>query len=184
MRLFAIALVLCMVGCTSTREPVAIVLGDRIYRDELEPDDGGKSLSQLVHARIMRKYMGEHHLAFSDRDLRAYLKRGDEPLPDDLLDKEGKAFFRSIIESRLFAKSLFEKYGGRVTISSFGFAGALEAQETYLREQMNKGAFTILDPALERAFWGTVTNEWGDATLSEEKAREMFSRPDFPMDPK
>ena len=184
MRLFAIALVLCVVGCTSTREPVAIVLGDRIYRDELEPDDSGKSLSQLIHAPIMRKYMRGHHLAISDRDLRACLKRGDEPLPDDLLDKEGKVFFRSIIESRLFAKSLFEKYGGRVIISRFGFAGALDAQEAYLRKQMMEGAFAILDPALEEAFWNTVTNEWGDATLSEEDAREMFSRPDYPMDPK
>lgn len=180
MRIFAIALVLCVVGCTSTREPVAIVLGNRIYRDELEPDN--RSLSQLIYVPIMRKYMSEHHLTVSDRDLHAYLKRGDEPLADYILDKEGKTFFRAIIESRLFAKSLFEKYGGRVTISSLGFAGALDAQETYFREQMNKGAFSILDPALEQAFWGMVNDEWGDVTLSEEKAREMFNRPGFPMD--
>jgi len=163
----------------STREPVAVVLGDRIYRDELMPGESGERLAQMIHAPIMRQYLREHDLTVSKKELTAYMKQGDEPLDNDLMDREGREFFRSIVESIKFGRSLFEAYGGRVTISSFGFVGALDAQETFMRKRMNDGAFAIFDPALEQAFWATVTNEWGDATLSEEKAREMFNEPAF-----
>lgn len=183
MRLWAFVFVLCAVGCTSSRDPVAVVHGDRIDRDELQTEQTGESLSRRIFEAVMRRYLDEHDLTVSDDDLIDYLKHGfDEPIADELLDKEGNEFFRTIIESRLFAKSLFEEYGGRVTISSFGFVGALDAQEAFLREEMQDGAFTILDPELEKAFWIVVTNEWGDVTLSEDEARKMFNQPDFPMD--
>ena len=182
MRLFAIAVIMCAVGCASKQEPVAVVLGDRIFRDELKPEDASASLSQLIQEPIMRRYMREHSLGVSDKDLIAYLKKGEEPIPKAFLDRKGKAFFRSILESRLFAKSLFEKYSGRVAISSFGFADAVDARATFLREQAQTGTFVINDPVLREAFWKNATNEWLDATLTETEAREMFNTPGFPLE--
>lgn len=204
MKQIIIALLVCTALCASAQEPVATVLGKAIYRAELMPDEKitslkkadlsevkfaqwqidypAERLSQLIHEPIMQKYMDEHDLVVSDKDIVAYLKQGDNSIPVDVLGKEGKAFFRSIIESRLFAKSLFEAYGGRVAISSFGFADAVDAREGFLRQQVQAGAFTINDPALQEAFWTNTTNDWLDATLTEEKAREMFNRPGFPMD--
>lgn len=183
---------------------MAVVLGRKIYRDDLRPEAHtlamkqadlspvdfmawqsaypAERLAQLVQEPLMRRYMREHNLAVSDKELIAYLKHGDEPVPDEVLDKEGRAFFRSIIETRLFAKSLFQTYGGRVAISSFGFADAVDARAAFLRQQAQAGAFVIHDLGLHKAFWQNTTNEWLDATLTEERAREMFSKPGFPMD--
>ena len=177
----ALLLLVILSGCVCSREPVAVVYGKRIYYSDLDPDHMGESLSEQIHGPVIRKYLHERGLTVSDKELIAFVKDGDEPVPDDILDKEGKIFFRAILESNLFAKSLFDEYGGRVTISSFGFIGALDAQEKFLRKLIQEGKLSILDPALEQKFWETVTNEWGDSTLSEEKAREMFNDPDYPL---
>lgn len=204
MKQIIIALLLFTTLSASAQEPVASVLGKTIYRSELMPEEKitalkkadlseeeyaqwqidypAERLSQLIHEPIMQKYMGEHGLVVSDKDIVAYLKQGDSPIPVDVLGKEGKAFFRSIIESQLFAKSLFEEYGGRVAISSLGFADAVDAREEFLRDQVQTSAFAINDLALKEAFWSNTTNDWLDATLPEEEAREMFNRPGFPMD--
>ena len=204
MKILIIALLLSTTLCASAQEPVASVLGKAIYRTELMPDEKlteikkadlseeeyaqwqidypAERLSQLIHEPIMQKYMDEHDLVVSDQDLVAYLKQGDNPIPINVLGKEGKAFFRAIIESRLSAKSLFEEYGGRVAVSSFGFADAVDAREAFLRQRAQEGTFSINDPALREAFWRNTTNDWLDATLTEEKAREMFNRHGFPMD--
>ena len=210
MKLMAMASIICILGCaTNSGAPVAVVLDRRIYRDDLKPEARtlamkqsdlsptdfmawqgaypAESLSQLIQEPLMRRYMREHKLSVSDKELIAYLKHGgDEPLPDGvldkLLDKEGMAFFRWIMETRLFAKSLFQTYGGKVAISSFGFADAVDARAAFLRQQAQAGAFVIQDPGIQEAFWQNTTNDWLDATLTEEEAREMFSRPGFPMD--
>ena len=205
MKLMAMASIVCIMGCaTNSGDPVAVVLGRRIYRNDLKPEARTlamrqadlspadfmawqsaypvKRLSLFVQEPLMRRYMREHRLAVSDKELIACLKHGDEPVPDAVLDKEGRVFFRSIIETRLFAKSLFQTYGGRVAISSFGFADAVDARAAFLRQQAQAGAFVIQDLGLQEAFWQNTTNEWLDATLTEEEAREMFSRPGFPMD--
>jgi hypothetical protein len=204
MKYILIALLVCAAMCTSAQEPVATVLGDKIHRVELMPsekmatsqkadlseeefaqwqkDYPAERLSQLIHRPIMQKYMRENNLVVTDKDIVAYLNRGDEPIPDDILDKEGKIFFGSIIESLLFSKSLFEEYGGRVAISSFGFADAIDARETFLQQQAQNGTFVINDPDLQKAFWANITNDWLDGTLTEVEAREMFNRPGFPMD--
>jgi len=205
MKLMAMASIVCTVGCaTNSGDPVAVVLGKKIYRNDLKPESRtlamkqadlppadfmawqsaypAECLAQLVQEPLMRRYMREHKLAVSDKKLIAYLKHGDEPVPDEVLDKEGRDFFRSIMETRLFAKSLFQTYGGRVAISSFGFADAVDARAEFLRQQAQTGAFVIQDLGLRKAFWQNTTNEWLDATLTEEEAREMFSRPGFPMD--
>lgn len=208
MKLMAMASILwivCILGCVANSgDPVAIVLGKKIYRDDLKPEScklamkqadlppadfmawqsayPAECLAQLVQEPLMRQYKREHKLAVSDKELIAYLKHGDKPVPDEVLDKEGRAFFRSIMETRLLAKSLFQTYGGRVAISSFGFADAVDARAAFLRQQAQAGAFVIQDLVLREAFWQNTTNEWLDATLTEEEAREMFSRPGFPMD--
>lgn len=204
MKYILIALLVCGTMCTSAQEPVATVLGDTIYRADLMPNETlatthkmdlteeefarwqkiypAKRLSQLIHRPIMQKYINENNLEVTDRDIVTYLKQGDEPIPDDILDKEGKTFFRLIIESRLFSKSLFKEYGGRVAISSFGFADSVDAREIFLRQQAQAGTFVINDPDLHKAFWASITNDWLDATLTENEAREMFNNPDYPMD--
>lgn len=204
-KLMAMASIVCILGCTTNSgDQVAVVLGKYIYRDDLKPETSmlamkqanlspadfmawqsaypAKRLAQLVQEPLMRRYMREHKLAVSDKELIAHLKHGDEPVPDEVLDKEGRAFFQSIIETRLFAKSLFQTYGGRVAISSFGFADAVDARAAFLRQQAQAGAFVIQDSGFQEAFWRNATNEWLDVTLTEEKAREMFSRPGFPME--
>ena len=205
MKGMAMVSIVCILGCaTHSGDPVAVVLGRRIYRDDLKPETRtlamkqadlspaeftawksaypAQRLAMLVQEPLMRRYMREHKRTVSDKELIAYLKHGDEPVPDEFLDKDGRAFVRSIIETRLFAKALFQTYGGRVAISSFGFADAVDARAAFLCQQAQAGAFVIQDLGLQEAFWQNTTNDWLDATLTEEEAREMFSRPGFPMD--
>jgi len=204
MKQFIIALLLSTTLCASAQEPVATVLGKSIYLAELMPDEKitalkkadlseeeyakwqidypAERLSQLIIEPIMQKYMDDHDLVVSDKEIVAYLKQRDNPIPADDLGEVGKFFFRAIFESRLFAKSLFEENGGRVAISSFGFADAVDARVEFLRKQVQAGAFAINDPVLQEAFWTNTTNDWLDATLTEDEAREMFNRPGFPMD--
>ncbi len=179
---FTILSVLLISGCASKRQSVALVYGEPVYRDELPVEDAGSSLFEIINDAVIEKYIQNNNLDFSDEEMIAHLKTHHEPLPDSLQSEFGLELFRHIFKTRLVARSLFKEYGGRVTISSFGHAIAIDAQKALLRDEMKDGAFRIYDPNLEKEFWQSVTFGSGDATLTESTAREMFKDPEYLWD--
>jgi len=178
--------------CPSERETVwrKADLSPNEY-EEWQAAYPAEKLAALIKGPLLEKYKQEKGLAATEAELAPYLKKwrhsggkAAEASPGGAESKKAervvaKKFFASIVESRKIGKSLFEKYGGRVSISSFGFVVPIDAETRFLREKMKEGAFSILDGQMEKAFWAHVSKPWGDGTLTEERAKEMFSSPDY-----
>ncbi len=202
MKLFAILLSsVVALSFAHGEEPVAVALSENIMAWELQPRDWdceeqeaslspeeykqwlssypAEKLAGAIKRVLLDRYVMDNGLIATDQELEAYLQ-GQKGNPELLADDFGNAFFSEIIESQKVGKSLFKKYGGgRVSISSLGFVVPIDAQVHFLKEQKADGAFSIADKQMEAAFWEQVAKEWGDATLSEDEAREMFNRPDY-----
>lgn len=202
MRAVAILLVVLAGSCSNahTNRIVAVVNSREILQAELLPSDTmvAKEKSELspkefekwrksfpverlvtlIKTPIIEQYKKDNKLAATDAELAAYLVRSSQG-EQMLRSQAGKKFFTGIVESRKVGKSLFEKYGGRVSISSFGFVVPIDAEAKLLREKMNQKIFSIRDEELAEAFWAKVSQEWGDATLTEAEARDMFNAADY-----
>lgn len=56
------------------------------------------------------------------------------------------------------AKALYEKYGGRIALSSFGGLISIEGRNALLKEYAAAGKIRFHDPVIEKEFWVGVEN--------------------------
>ncbi|HWM94364.1 MAG TPA: hypothetical protein VN493_26650 [Thermoanaerobaculia bacterium] len=92
--------------------------------------------------------------------------------------KGDREFVSGLVQNWKVQRSLFNRYGGRVLVSSFGFNIAIDALKQFLREEETRGSFEIYDPALRTAFWTAVADEtWADGVTSGPGAEKLFATP-------
>lgn len=73
-------------------------------------------------------------------------------------------------------RSLYQRHGGRVLLSSFGFHVAIDATKRFLREEEKRGSFEVFDPALRTAFWEAAADEsWADGVATGSSAKDVFA---------
>ncbi|GEM_PF-6011667 len=189
-------------GCLSNNSndeiPIAVVLGKKIYQSQLTEPTKNRNENLAFHIKqpLLEAFIKDNNIIVTEAELKPALSELMEQVDNDFKEsakkhgidfsderlkkakadayKDGTMFFGEIIKSRKLGKALYEKYGGRVSISSFGFVVAIDSETKYCKEREAAGDFKIYDPEIEKVFWKTLQSEWGDATLSEEEAREMF----------
>lgn len=84
-------------------------------------------------------------------------------------------------------QSLYQTYGGRVTMDAFGPI-ATDACQAFLKNEKAKGSFAIFDPKLEKEFWAkSATKLHGRAVADKQTADKYMSQPwwlfDKPIEP-
>ncbi len=90
---------------------------------------------------------------------------------------EDRKFMGLLVESWKIQRSLYQRYGGRVLISSFG-PTAIDALKKFLQEEEKLGSFKIFDPELRAAFWATFADKTGGRGLAQGRsADEVFATP-------
>ena len=77
------------------------------------------------------------------------------------------------------AKALYEKYGGKIALSSFGGWVAIDGRNALLKEYAASGKIRFHDPEIENEFWVGVENPAVlDVTVSDlERISRHFARP-------
>lgn len=87
-------------------------------------------------------------------------------------------FVLSLIRYWKFGRALFQKHGGRVRLSAFGFQDPMDAMERFLIEEEKLGNFSIPDPEFRAKVWAVFQDKTGgDGTVSGARAAEVFARP-------
>jgi hypothetical protein len=82
-----------------------------------------------------------------------------------------------IVQDWKVQRSLYQRHGGRVLVSSFGVV-AIDAMQRFLREEEKRGSFEIFDPGLRVAFWKAAADEtWADGVATGSDAAEVFATP-------
>jgi hypothetical protein len=145
------------------------------------------NLSQRVIGEVMRDYVRREKLKPSDDELDAIF---DKIVKEHIAGKELSADAKKKIAIQRFwalgsardwrtAKALYEKYGGRVAISSFGAWVSFEARNTVLQQYADRGELKIDQPELKKAFWDFVHDERmaGDVFVQPQNVAERFAHP-------
>lgn len=84
----------------------------------------------------------------------------------------------ALVQNWKVQRSLYQRYGGRVLVSSFGFNVAIDAMKRFLREEEKRGSFEVFDPDLRAALWRAVADEtWADGVATGRRADELFATP-------
>ena len=78
-------------------------------------------------------------------------------------------------------QALFKKYGGRVIFQQAGVE-PLDAYREFLEDQQKKGAFKIMDKAVEASFWKYFTNDAMHTFLSKDEGEKMMEKPFWLME--
>jgi hypothetical protein len=146
-----------------------------------------RNLSLAVIGEVMRDYVRREKLKPSDDELDAIF---DKIVKEHIAGKELSADAKKKIAIQRFwalgsardwrtAKALYEKYGGRVAISSFGAWVSFEARNTVLQEYVDRGALTFHNAELKQAFWDLARNERmaGDVFVQPQNVAERFTHP-------
>jgi hypothetical protein len=184
------------------RELVATVLGKPIY--QFTPADAAikrKDLCGLDYERWLRENRAQHFLShitgrvLNDYSIREKLSPSDDEI-DALIAAAARKYAGNFgtdekalkdLGWRIFclqgsshewrtAKSLHDKYGGRVGISSFGGHMSFEGRNAVLKEYSAAGDIKFHDAELERAFWEkTLDERFSDVTLSPERVAQHFA---------
>ncbi len=108
-----------------------------------------------------------------------------ERIPIGLKDqaREADPMISNLVQHWKVQRSLYQSYGGRVLLSSFGFNVAIDAMKQFLREEEKRGSFEIFDPGLRAAFWTAVADEaWADGVTTGRSADEVFATPPWQVE--
>ncbi len=65
---------------------------------------------------------------------------------------------KAFIEQWMINKALYQQYGGRIIYQQMG-PEPLDAMHDYLKEQQQKGAFTIVEESFKVPFWEYFVND-------------------------
>jgi len=89
-----------------------------------------------------------------------------------------REFMSILVENWKVQRSLYQRYGGKVLVSSLGTHVAIDAMKKFLEEEEKSGSFEIFDPDLRAAFWTAVADEsWADVVVQGRRADEVFATP-------
>jgi len=125
-----------------------------------------QELTGAVLRPLLNRYAEEKGIQVEPSALDAYLQKMNRDMEEkgltpgkDLTSEElvkadtmRRDMARALMRQWLINKSLYETYGGRIIYQQLG-PEPLDAYREFLEEQERAGAFTILDPSIEEAFW-------------------------------
>jgi hypothetical protein len=200
---------MCVVTVASAAEgqSVATVVGRSITLEQITPSeaesqkqilsaaeyeswllrDRTRLLLMVVVGEVLRDYARREKLTPSDDELATLF---DGIVKEHVTGKELTAQARERLTMQRFwaevsarewrtAKSLYEKYGGRVAVSAFGGWVSFEGRNSVLKEYADRGDLKFHQADLERVFWEMLRNERmvGDVFLRPEHVADHFTRP-------
>ena len=157
-------------GVNANERPIAIVLENRIFLNDIHIDDSDKgdlrdyrAVAELILLPLITKYVKEHGLNATPQEMQDF-RNWMIPLPEnevgDRQKKEHAAedaqaideIARFSIERWKFNKALYQKYAGRVIFQQFGLE-PLDAYQKWLLDEEKAGNFKIFDAKWKDAFW-------------------------------
>ncbi len=151
----------------ATGDVVARVLGLSLVSADAE------EVIRSVLGRLLDQFAREQQIDATDEEVAASLDLMDRRLREDLgeahdtgedlspeersrLQSMRHAMAASVIRHWKTNQALYTRYGGRIIYQQLG-PEPLDAYRDFLQEAAARGTFTLLDPALEAAFWGYFT---------------------------
>ena len=183
-----------------TRVRVAMAFGKPIYRDQIEP---GKSLAKTQNAAQRRAHRGRRLLQVISRQATEDYRRRNQlevtaemkkslweavmraPLPPDrsvFCEEEQRlisfGWQHASLMDWVLAKSLYERYGGRVGMGSLGLWLAADGRNQLIRDYQKSGHIRIDDAEVEKAFWKEATKpNFADAYPKGERLKRLLAHP-------
>jgi hypothetical protein len=154
------------VKTNETDPPVARVLGETLSMTD--PD----GLQQAILTSLFDHYAAEHDLEALEAEVDHFVEKMEQDMRDmgldagdDLTEEEEaeadsmrRQMGEAMIRQWKINRALYDQYGGRIIYQQLG-PEPLDAYREFLEEQRSAGAFEILDPDLEAAFWRYFTDE-------------------------
>lgn len=163
-------------------EPTEAELQPLLRPMEDIPGQVEESMKQVRQRRLaeIRKKLEAPGLDPAERErLTAELADWERARPNrDAEILEGNRKMMSVlVQSWKVHRSLYQRYGGRVLVSSFGVV-AIDAMQRFLREEEKRGSLEVFDPGLRAAFWRAMADEtWAEGVATGPRADELFATP-------
>jgi hypothetical protein len=180
-------------------ELVATVLGKPIRLKDITPSEAPekqKQLSESDYKQWLRTYRARWLLSrisgevLEDYAVRENLNPSNEEIKARIAEVASKpggnveadkklalriAWVEASAREWRTAKALYDKYGGRVAISSFGGCTSFEGRNVVLKAYAAAGNIKFHDADIELAFWEKAKDERVlDVTLPKERVGEYF----------
>lgn len=147
------------------------------------PKDVEESMKQVRQRKAaeIRKKLEAPGLDPAERErLTAELANWERVPPNrdaEILEGNRK-MMSALVQNWKVQRSLYQRHGGKVLLSSFGFHVAIDAMQRFLREEEKRRSFEVFDPDLRAAFWKAVAEEtWADGIVTGRSADEVFATP-------
>lgn len=185
---------------------VATLFDKPIYLDQLTPSEAAEKQRQLperkyqqwlltsrsqslfskVCAQALHEYAVREKLKPSDDEIDTLISAAvKKHVAETQADAEAQrklamqAFWvRASSRDWRTAKALYEKYGGKVAISSFGACQSFEGRNAVLKDYTAAGHIQFHDAYIERAFWEKSKDERiQDVTLQPDRVAQHFALP-------
>jgi hypothetical protein len=160
---------------------IATVLGNPIALEQITPVEAPLQQKQLpeeayqawlranrtnllhfkISAEVLRDYAIREKLRPGDDEIDAILREGMRKYGiGKNSDRESQKqlaielfWVRAQANDWKVAKALYERFGGRVALSSFGACTAIDGRRAVIRDYAAAGKIKFHDPQWERAFW-------------------------------
>ena len=190
----------------SARLVAATVLGRPIYEDRFDQTASNikritksdRSLLSLKAERLLADVAGKLMMDFYQREelhpteaeISAKLSSVMQAYPElaftIMMNKQARldlgvrfAFAGGSSIDWVVAKHLHEKYGGSVSVSSFGAMMSIEGRNALIRDYVARGDVRFYLPELEQALWEQAEKKYAlDTTVRDQKrVKEMFETP-------
>jgi len=130
-----------------------------------------KDLSDAEKGELQEKLKMYDLFVTTDREMDDYAAAHPEESA-----KSDEDMATIVVQSWKVNQALHRKYGGRVIFQQGG-PEPLDAYRTFLREQEKTGAFQIIDPSYEAAFWNYYTNDTIHTFYPPDDAKKSMETP-------
>lgn len=166
-------------------EPVAKVADKRICLRDLEtvtsapPAAQAHALLEAGWVPLFEEYAKSKKLQPTEAEIGRQSALFDKMRPPGMEPHQVEVgFIRNLVLSWKVGGHLHRRYGGRVSLSSFGFHLPIDAIAAWLRDQESRGSFAIYDEKVGAAFWRMIeTAAWGDGVVDEAEGRSIYAAP-------
>lgn len=156
-----------------------------IYQKTVDTPSGGgaKDISGLINEAFVEQYATQNHLEPAPAELdamRVKWNRNKAQRPNPATPSSSKLdelWIRRLIVYHKVNRHLFQKHGGRLVLSAFGFHLATDAwlKEIALLEQA--GQIRFQTPAIRESYFKTQQQYRGDGIVQGAKAMEILNHP-------
>lgn len=144
-------------------------------------------LFDVVKFQVTQDWIAREKSSPTDQELDQLIQTGVQQHPEkfDFQTEEGRrngglklALLAGVSKGYRTARALWQRYGGRVGISSFGAYESFEGRNAVLMEYIERGDLKFANDELKHGFLKRMEDtRVQDVLLSIERTREMFDEP-------